>query len=283
LSCDIAGSTTTSAGANVETKATTTNINGNNIEIVSKVNENGTIVNDLKITDDNGDELSSKASSLKSDSNVSIDQNGSVSMVSQNTTNSKVKIYAKYDGTVKHVVDITEQNGSIIQTTSISNIAGSHVVIKEDGGAQTSISVASSQASSEEKVLVVEAKADGSSAYAMYIKDADNTTTKVSSQIIGADTLINEDAEIITTVATKVTDSGGAEYQVDSVAKTLADGQSLSWYEYTDSSTQETKKILTVDESTPFEAGNEITIEKSQDLTPTIKVRTKVTKNIIIK
>jgi len=185
--------TITSTDGGVETKATVANDDGSTTEMTLKVNSNGTVVNEVLVTDSEGKETATKISSLKAGADIEIKEDGSIITSVKNNHGTEVKAVATANGEVEHEVGVTDESGAVVKTIATSNITGSSVIIKDDGAVQTSAKITTDD-TQEEVLLVAESTSDGKASHIILLKDSEGNSviTKAESEIAGAITTMTE-------------------------------------------------------------------------------------------
>jgi len=193
------------------------------------------------------------------------DENGDTKVVTKVSTENnnsqavEIEVDALANGTAVHKVEV---NG--VETKARSKIVGAKTTISIDGHVETNATIPNGTAT-------VIALPDGSAQHKVVLDN--NTTSKATSNIKGAQTTIEDDGEIQTSAGSEESDEVG--YIVKALVITKPNGEAITRFVKVNSGDETDIQIIgnTVKESTPHNPGNEAIIEQING-TLYIKVKT---------
>jgi hypothetical protein len=311
--------TTTQSSGGFETESTVANGATKVEKIITYQNTNGTAENVVTIKKDNGDTYDVRVSSQDTGINTNINKDGEVT-ISKATTSGEIKALVSLDGLIQHVVQLgtvqtkaqssvpdteveIQTNGSVITTSRVVNTSGSVVKIditgQTDGLAVHTMNIGSDSTTASIKVtgaqtlidslgnintsvdtgnvqIVVSASQDGTSAHKVTFS---GQVTQATSDIVGADTSVESDGSVTTTASVSKTISG-SQFVIKLTVVTDNDGRSRSKFVKQLSTGESIEIQNTVDDTTPFDAGNKISI-KEQSGVLIIEVETSVSTPLV--
>jgi len=167
----------------------------------------------------------------------------------------------------KHSVTISTK-----KTEAISKLEAT-VDIKSDKSVET-------KASKDTTDIVVTAKPDGTAEHTVTLSG--NVVSKATSNIIGANTVIDENGTVETMAGDVNTTQNGVTYTIKAVAETKADGKTITKFVKVNNNTNDVELIgNTVLPTTPFEAGTNVIIDNI-DGTLYIKTSAPLDENLVI-
>jgi hypothetical protein len=167
-----------------------------------------------------------------------------------------LNVSATGSGAATHEMRRTDSNGTQSTITATSQKPGANTTLATDGEGKPYLKTT---LTSEDKQYQIEATADNQASHSL---TAGGLTTRADTEVVSADiqTIIDEAGSIETTV--RPTGKEG----VRAIIQTLSNGESLTRFERYNEATAKWEVILpTVDESTPFEAGNQSRIKERSD------------------
>ena len=239
---NITQTTTTDANG---TSTTSTNLDGN-ASVTTTTDTNGTVTHIISVGDVN--------TTSQSDLNGSVVAFTSSGVhTTYRDTNVSIEVNATLTGQAVHELTV---NG--ILTKATSDYVGASTVIGKD--ANGSIEIVTSVSPDANTSVSVTARADGT---AQHRVTSNGKTTIATSELQGASTLIDSNANVQTTQndATKNETIGGVTWEFKAIVKTDAQGQTVTTFERRNSTTGALKDVQdTFRPTTPYGAGNKVVI-----------------------
>ena len=231
------------------TTTTTISLPDDNLTLQTKEDTNGTVSHEIAVGG-----KTTKASSDINGSKVEVTDNGVHTYYEDTNSSIKAEVNATITGEAVHTLEV---NGT--KVTATSEVSGAQTVItKDSNGSIEVITTVEIEESNGTVDVEITAKADGSAEHKVTTNGKTSTAT---SKIKGAKTTVKADSHNVETSAGEI-DEG--TYYIKALVVTKPNGETETRFVKVDKSTDEVVEIIgnTVKESTPFEPGNEASIEE---------------------
>ena len=236
-----------------QTKTTTTTADGNSTSIdltglSSKIitDTNGTVTHIMTIGDIN--------TTSRSDLNGSVVAFTSTGVhTTYSDTNISIEVNATLTGQAVHELTV----GGVM-TKAVSEYLGASTLIGKDTNGN--IEITTSVKPDATTLVSITAKADGT---AQHMVEINGVKTVATSEIKGASTVIDSNANITTSLhdASKDETVSGDTWKFEAVVKTDTQGRTITVFEKKNTTTGALKDVQdTFKPSTPYDAGNKVTI-----------------------
>lgn len=243
------------------------------IQVKASIDAQGATTHSRTFKDENGEDVTTTASSQMDQSVVSLLEDGTVQTKASkdNGDGSKfmVAVNANTDGHSTHLVKVTDANGEELVTKATSNRAGAVTTVSEDGDVETSSTV-------NGNVVSASASSDGRAEHSVSV--GGGVKSRATSDIKGASTIIKEAGNVETTATPRLFTMSGKT--IEAVINTLPNGESYTSFVLTDIATGVVTTLETTNDSTSFEAGNTANVSEEEDELK-FNVNSKVTRKLV--
>ena len=236
------------------------NEEGTTVETKARVNSDGSVEHRVVRRDKEGNEVTTKATSQANNTVTAILENGTVQTKAKQSGSDGSEITtsvdANSDGKAVQIIKVKDSSGNEVVTKATFEIAGASSSISEDGTVETSVSKGGAS-------LKAVTNIDGSAEHSVVFgspaegQSIEEVTTRATSKIPGAQTKINSDGGVQTSVDDEVNG-----VRIKAVVNTDINGNSMTRFEKYDDAGNLLETQSTTKSSTMFEPGNKIIVEK---------------------
>ncbi|MEA3352924.1 MAG: Ig-like domain-containing protein [Campylobacterota bacterium] len=197
----------------VQTKVKQTTDSGDEIVSVVDGRSDGQAIHLLKVTDSNGVEIVTKATSDILGAQTTIEEDGSIATKVTSKENVELAVEVNPKGQATHKISVTKEDGTLVVSKATSNIKGAATTITEKGNIETSASPFQYAMEGKSIEAVVDTLSNGEAYTRFEITDiatgkieTKNTLNNTSSFEEGnSATIKEEDGKFILEIETKVT------------------------------------------------------------------------------
>mgnify|MGYP005842658617 CR=1 FL=1 len=254
------------------------------IDTTVQLNKNGTSVSTVVSKDRATEESKAGAVALfRTDVDTNVDEDGSVEVTSNEqeiqedgtTTDIQAKGKVNSDGSVEHTITRKDSTENEIVTKATSKANNTVASLLDDGSVQTRAKQTKEDGS--EITSSVDGKKDGTATHILKVKSSNDieTVSKATSKVKGAQTEIEEDGKINTSVDTKKPGTVAGK-RFEAVAETNSNGETVTKYRLVDILTgEEEDPQPTLDNNEKFPAGSEVEIKEDETDSSIIHIQTK--------